>query len=200
VCLVVIVGLALYARRMAVGRRVFEKHCHACHTLGGTHFSGPIIEYEAPNLDEVRLDRGYVRSRVETGGPAMASFSGELSPAEFASIIEYVTEAAGRNVVDDGDQPDDVLAAGKEVFAQHCAGCHAIEGRAAAGSPPYPGIDFTLVKPSEREVLKRLRTGILPEDGMMPSFKGRLSNAQMRAVAVYVAAVAKEGPPAPVPR
>jgi mono/diheme cytochrome c family protein len=190
---------ALHAKRMTVGRRVFATNCHTCHTLDGARFTGPIIEYEAPNLDEVRLDRDYVKSRVDTGGPAMAGFGG-LPPAQLASVVEYVTEAAGRNVQDDGDQPDDVLTAGKGVFAEHCAGCHAIEGRAATGNPPYPGIDFTLVKPSERYVLKKLRTGIMPEDGMMPSFKGTLSEAQMRAVATYVEAVAKEGSPAPAPR
>jgi mono/diheme cytochrome c family protein len=191
---------ALHARRMAVGRRVFEEHCHSCHTLGGVKYTGPIIEFEAPNLDEVRLKREYVRERVEFGGPAMASFTGEMSRAEFASVVEYVTEASGGDVVDDGDQPADVLAAGREVFGQHCAVCHAIEGRAPTGRPAYPATDFTIVKPGERFILKRLHTGVLPEPGgMMPSFRGNLSDEQMRAVATYVTAVAKEGPEAPKP-
>src|SRR5262245_48796851 len=91
---------ALHARRMVVGRRGFAKHCETCHTLGGKHYVDPIIEFEAPNLDEVRLPRDYVVERIEYGGPAMASFTGEMTRAEFAALAEFVTEAAGRDVHD----------------------------------------------------------------------------------------------------
>jgi mono/diheme cytochrome c family protein len=191
---------ALHARRMEIGRRVFAKNCHACHTIGGEHFTRPIVEFEAPNLDEVRLTLRYVTERAASGGPAMPGFQGTVTPAQFTAVAEYVTETAGGNVHDDGDQPADVLAAGKEVFAQHCAACHAIEGRTFTGEPVYPAVDFTIVKPSERYVIKRLRTGILPNEGMMPSFRGKLTDEEMRAVATYVTAVAKEGPEAPVAR
>ncbi|MFL5817064.1 MAG: c-type cytochrome [Conexibacter sp.] len=187
-----------HARRMEIGRRVFTQRCGTCHTLGGRRFTQPIIEWEAPNLDEVKLKRHYVRYRVEFGGPAMASFTAELSRAEYRALIDYVTETAGGNVRDDGDQPAALLAQGKQVFAQQCAGCHAIAGRAATGRPTYPGMDFNLIKPSERWVIKRIKTGVLPDEPepVMPSFRGRLSDAQMRAVAAYVSAVAKEGPEA----
>lgn len=187
------------ARRMAVGRRVFGEKCASCHTLAGRRYTEPITEWEAPDLDEVRLERSYVASRVEVGGPAMASFSGELSRAEFDAVVDYVTETAGGNVVDDGDQPQELLAEGERLYAESCAACHAIAGRDRTGRPVYPGMDFNLVKPSERFVIRRMKTGVLPEDPepLMPSFKGRLSSAQMRAVAAYVTAVAKEGPEAP---
>jgi mono/diheme cytochrome c family protein len=188
-----------HARRMEIGRRVFAQRCGTCHTLAGRRFTEPIIEWEAPNLDEVEMKRHYVRFRVESGGPAMASFSTELSSAEFEAVIDYVTETAGRNVRDDGDQPEGLLAEGEQVFAQHCAACHAIEGRGMAGRPVYPGMDFTLLKPSERYVVERMKSGVLPDsdEPLMPSFSGRLSDAEMRAVAAYVTAVAKEGPEAP---
>lgn len=188
-----------HARRMEVGRRVFAQNCASCHTLAGRRFTEPIIEWVAPNLDEVKLKRHYVQARVESGGPAMAGFKSELSGAEFEAIVDYVTETAGRNVVDDGDQPEALLARGREVFEQNCAACHAIAGRDRTGRPDYPGMDFNLVKPSERFVVERMKQGVLPEEDppLMPSFRGRLSDAQMRAVAAYVAAVAKEGPEAP---
>jgi mono/diheme cytochrome c family protein len=188
---------AAQARSVALGRRAFEEHCHTCHTIGGERHTRPIIEFLAPNLDEVRLKRRYVQSRVDVGGPAMASFSGTLSRAEYEGVIDYVMETAGRNVVDDGQQPADELAAGRQVFAQQCAACHAIEGRAATGRPIYPGTDFTLVKPSPRWVLRRMHEGVLPEHDMMPSFRGKLTDAEMRAVATYVSAVGMEGPEAP---
>lgn len=186
-----------HARRMELGRRVFAEHCQSCHTLAGRRFTEPINEWEAPNFDEVAPKRSYVRARVDAGGPAMAGFQGELADAEYRAIIEYVTEAAGRNVVDDGDHPADMLADGRAIFAQHCAACHAIEGRKMTGEPVYVGMDFNLVKPSERYVIRKMKTGVLPEDPLMPSFRGTLTDAQMRAVAAYVTAVAKEGPEAP---
>lgn len=186
-----------HARRMELGRRVFEARCLSCHTLAGRRFTEPIIEWEAPNLDEVKLEREYVRYRVDFGGPAMASFVSELSRAEYDAIVDYVTETAGSNVVDDGDQPAEQLAEGRALFAQQCAACHAIAGRAMTGRPSYPGMDFSLVKPSERFVIQKMKTGVVPEEPLMPSFRGKLTDRQMRAVAAYVTAVAKEGPAAP---
>ena len=188
-----------HARRMEIGRRVFVQRCGTCHTLAGRRYTEPIIEWEAPNLDEVKLKRDYVRYRAEFGGPAMASFKTELSTAEFRALVDYVTETAGRNVRDDGDQPAALLAQGEKIFSQQCAACHAIAGRARTGRPTYPGMDFNLIKPSEQYVIERMKQGVLPdeEEFLMPSFRGKLSDAQMRAVAAYVTAVAKEGPEAP---
>jgi mono/diheme cytochrome c family protein len=190
-----------HVRRMEIGRRIFAKDCAGCHTLAGRRYTDPVIEWEAPNLDQVKLKRRYVEFRVETGGPAMASFMSALSTAEFHGIVEYVVETAGSRVVDDGDQPQELLDEGRQIFDQNCAACHGIAGNAMAGRPTYPGIDFNLVKPSERYVIARMKSGVLPGDpeALMPSFRGRLSAAEMRAVAAYVTAVAKEGPEPPPP-
>ncbi|HEX7292006.1 MAG TPA: c-type cytochrome [Conexibacter sp.] len=193
---------ARHARQMALGRRVFGEHCDTCHTIEGRRYTQRPFEWEAPNLDEVSLKRHYVEARVSGGGPAMASFASEMSPADFRALVDYVTETAGGNVVDDGGQPERPVAEGRQLFAQNCAACHAIEGRSATGRPTYPGIDFTLVKPSERYVIYMMKRGVLPGDPggeLMPRFTSRLTGAQMRAVAAYVNAVAKEGPEAPPP-
>jgi mono/diheme cytochrome c family protein len=80
------------------------------------------------------------------------------------------------------------------LFDRHCAACHGIAGRDMTGRPTYPGMDFNVVKPSEAFVIQRMKEGVLPEDpeGLMPSFKGTLTDAQMRAVAAYVTATAGE--------
>lgn len=188
-----------HARRMELGRRVFAEHCDGCHTLAGRHYTDPITEWEAPDLDEVQMKRPYVRFRMDYGGPAMASFADALSRAEYRAIIDYVTETAGRNVVDSGDHPQELLDEGERLYEQNCAACHAIAGRDRTGRPVYHGMDFNLVKPSERFVIEKIKKGVLPDDPepLMPSFRGKLSAAQMRAVAAYVTAVAKEGPEAP---
>jgi cytochrome c oxidase cbb3-type subunit 3 len=192
-----------HARRIELGRQLFAKNCTICHTLNGRHYTERPFEWEAPNLDQVRLKRRYVEFRVETGGPAMGAYFGpRSSEGKFHAIVEYLMEATGSRVVDDGNQPQDLLDQGRQVFDQNCAACHGIAGKAATGRPTYPGIDFNLVKPSERYVIARMMAGVLPEENppLMPSFKGRLSAAEMRAVATYVTAVAKEGPEAPEPK
>ena len=188
---------ARHARLMAAGREVFAEYCESCHTMEGKHYTKPVIEWEAPNLDEVRLKRKYVEYRIEYGGPAMASFSREIPEEGIRAIIAYVTETAGRNVVDDGDQPAEEIDAGREVFAANCARCHGIEGRELTGEPVYRGVDFNLVKPSVRLVREKARRGIAEEVGIMPSFGRSLSDAELDAVATYVNAVAAEGPEAP---
>lgn len=192
---------AQHARELPMGRRVFAKHCQSCHTLNGKKFTGPVIEFVAPNLDEVKPKRKYVQYRVTSGGPAMASFQSEIPERGFRAVVTYITEVAGRNVPAESSASDVVLRQGEEVFASHCAVCHGIAGRAASGRPVYPGTDFNLVKPSVRFVLQRLHEGVLDEleaEGkMMPSFRGRLSEADLKAVAEYVSATAAEGPEAP---
>ncbi len=192
-----------HARRMEIGRRVFARHCQSCHTLAGTRYTVRPFEWEAPNLDEVRLKRKYVEGRIAGGGPAMASFSGEMSEAELRALADYVTETAGGHVVDSGDQPAELVTQGRELFAQNCAACHAIEGRNMTGEPEFPGMDFNLIKPSEWYVMYMMKRGVLPDDPhqpLMPRFTRRLTEAEMRAVAIYVNAVAKEGPEAPAPK
>ena len=140
------------------------------------------------------MKRHYVEWRVKYGGPAMASFTTEMPPDRLRALVTYVTETAGEEVAD-GDPPAAQLAAGKEVFAQSCAACHGIEGRAMRGRPVYYGMDFNLMKPSARYVRRIATEGV--ETGGMPKFGGRLSPQQIEDVAAYVNAVAGEGPEAP---
>lgn len=190
------VAAARHARELVVGRKVFATHCAACHAMEGKPRTGPLIEWEAPLLDMVKPKRHYVEWRVDSGGFAMASFSSEIPEARRRALITYVTEVSGSEV-EDGDPPPDVLDAGREVFAEHCARCHGIEGRAMTGEPLYTGMDFNLVKPSVRLVQRNARRGVAPDIDLMPAFGNVLTDEQIDAVAAYVNAVAAEGREAP---
>jgi len=73
-------------------------------------------------------------------------------------------------------QPD-----GKAVFASAgCGGCHTLKD---AGSSGNVGPDLDQLKPSKETVAKQVENG----GGGMPPFKGQLSEAQIAAVAAYVA-------------
>jgi mono/diheme cytochrome c family protein len=78
-----------------------------------------------------------------------------------------------------GSKPD-----GKQVFASAgCGGCHTLKD---AGSTGNVGPNLDQLKPSQQTVAHQVEVG----GGAMPAFKGQLSNAQIQAVAAYVASVA----------
>jgi outer membrane protein assembly factor BamB len=71
-------------------------------------------------------------------------------------------------------------ANGAAVFTQNCASCHTL---AAAHAKGTVGPNLDQLKPSEAAVLRQVTNG----GGGMPAFGGRLSSAQIAAVAKYVA-------------
>jgi mono/diheme cytochrome c family protein len=69
---------------------------------------------------------------------------------------------------------------GKQVFeTAGCAGCHTL---AAAGASGSIGPDLDKIKPSVATVEKQVTHG----GGVMPSFAGKLSHAEIAAVAKFV--------------
>lgn len=82
------------------------------------------------------------------------------------------------------------LILGKQLFTQKavpaCAVCHTL---ADAGSEGAIGPVLDELKPDEARVAKAIRDGI----GQMPSYKGRLSDDQILALAKYVAQAAAGG-------
>lgn len=75
--------------------------------------------------------------------------------------------------------------AGKEVFLSSaaCGGCHTLADAGASGSV---GPSLDAAKPSYDKVVERVTNG----RGVMPSFKGTLSEQQIQDVAAYVSSVA----------
>ncbi|MCE1194162.1 MAG: cytochrome c [Acidovorax sp.] len=75
------------------------------------------------------------------------------------------------------------LARGKELFTTlqpACATCHTLQ---AAGAEGQVGPVLDELKPDAARVLRALKAGI----GVMPSYAERLSEADMQAVARFVA-------------
>jgi mono/diheme cytochrome c family protein len=73
---------------------------------------------------------------------------------------------------------------GSAVFASAgCGGCHTLK---AAGSSGTTGPNLDQLKPSAAAVAAIVRSGA----GVMPSFSGRLSGAEIQAVAKYVSSSA----------
>jgi outer membrane protein assembly factor BamB/cytochrome c553 len=75
---------------------------------------------------------------------------------------------------------------GKQVFTSNCGSCHTLN---AAGTSGNVGPNLDQLKPDQATVEQQVRNG----GGGMPAFAGVLSDAQITAVAMYVAENAGQG-------
>ena len=68
---------------------------------------------------------------------------------------------------------------GKTIFQSECASCHTL---AAAGATGTVGPNLDQLKPAQAIVIHQVTNG----GAVMPPFKGKLTPAQIAAVADYV--------------
>jgi mono/diheme cytochrome c family protein len=177
------------------GKEIFtsaEGQCGACHVLADAGTRGTV----GPNLDDAfagSREDGFEKSTIAavvldqiyypTEGSGMPA---ELVTGEDAqAVADYVAEVAG--------DPEAIKAAaakkptgkggkadGKAIFASAgCATCHTL---AAAGATGTVGPNLDDTKPSVDKAIERVTQG----KGAMPSFKGQLTEAEIRAVAEFV--------------
>jgi mono/diheme cytochrome c family protein len=74
-------------------------------------------------------------------------------------------------------------APGKQLFTQNCATCHTLKDAGATGQV---GPNLDQLQPGPELVTKQVNSG----GGAMPSFKGKLTAAQIKQIADYVSSVA----------
>jgi mono/diheme cytochrome c family protein len=80
--------------------------------------------------------------------------------------------------------PQANVASGKQVFSSAgCSGCHTLKAAGATGSV---GPNLDQLRPTFDQVKTRVEQGA----GVMPSFKGKLTDAQIRDVAAFVSQTA----------
>jgi mono/diheme cytochrome c family protein len=177
------------------GKEVFtsaEGRCGACHQLADAGTPGTV----GPNLDEAFAgprEEGFEKSTIAavvldqiyypTEGSGMPAKLVEGEDAE--AVAAYVAEVAGdpeamkaaaaKKPTGKGGKAD-----GKAIFASAgCATCHTLAEAGATGTVG-PNLDET--KPSVDTAIERVTQG----KGAMPSFKGQLTDAEIRAVAEFV--------------
>jgi cbb3-type cytochrome c oxidase subunit III len=180
------------------GKALFTASCARCHTLGAAGANGKI----GPNLDEAfaamrgpghdtHFEESTIRQVVadQIKYPAQRD-EGPNMPADLVKgsavddVAAYVASVAGT--------PSSLAAArsggttstnGKTIFTSECASCHTL---AAAGTNGTVGPNLDRRKPPFARVKRQVENGGV----VMPAFKGRLTDAQIAAVAKYVAAQA----------
>jgi cbb3-type cytochrome c oxidase subunit III len=176
------------------GEALFRDGCAQCHTLeavGAQGRIGPNLDAHFAELREQGFDESSMRDLVRaqiahpveeppTGSPGMPAgiYEGEQADA----VASYVAAVAGNpDAGGGGGEPLTDATDGETIFLQGgCGSCHTL---AAAGASGTIGPNLDESRPDVALVVDRVTNG---KDGM-PSFRGRLTEEQIQAVAEYVA-------------
>jgi cbb3-type cytochrome c oxidase subunit III len=177
---------------VANGQKLFTGAgtCSACHTLAAAGSSGTI----GPNLDNAfRADRqqGFGQTAIENvvldqirlgsgevigGTPMPANL---VHGQDAVDVAAYVASVAGTGPATSGT-PAQVGNNGEAIFKTNCASCHTLKAAAATGTV---GPNLDQLKPKQAIVVHQVTNG----GAVMPAFKGKLTPAQIQAVAAFVA-------------
>lgn len=183
------------------GQQLFSQKCGFCHTLAAAGTGGTI----GPNLDNAfagSRKQGYPDSSIENvvldqirlgSGPIATYTNGKkftlqttmpanlLKGQDAIDVAAYVASVAG--VGGFAAAPGSVGTNGEAIFKANCSSCHTL---AAAGSTGTVGPNLDQLKPAMAVVVHQVTNG----GSIMPAFKGKLSAAQIQAVAKYVSSSA----------
>lgn len=176
-------------RRFAAagGRSAFLVNCVPCHGSGAAGSPGYANLNDddwlwGGSLDAIRQTIAFgVRSaHPDTRTSVMPAFGAEglLKPPQILAVGEYVLSLSGRA------SDAKLAAAGGPIFAENCALCHgpAGEGSRKFGAPPLNDAIW-LYGGDRTSVLAQIT---LPRVGVMPAWSGRLDEAVIKQLAIFV--------------
>ena len=174
--------------------------CASCHTLADAKSQGTI----GPNLDDAfssDKSQHFSEQTIRDIVRGQIAYPEEPMPANLyrgqdaRDIALYVAKCAGNancGVTAETPAPTTTTGGGttttaakpdgKALFASAgCSGCHTLK---AAGASGNVGPNLDQLKPSKSAVQHQVEVG----GGVMPAFKGKLSDAEIAAVSEFVAA------------
>jgi mono/diheme cytochrome c family protein len=180
-----------------------DPSCGSCHTLADAKTTGTV----GPNLDDAfssDKEQGFALSTITNVVRGQIAYPEPPMPANLYQgqnaddIALYVAQcsgnptcgvtASGRKPTTPSSSPHTAASGpavnGKSVFeTAGCSGCHTLKDAGATGTV---GPNLDQLKPSKAVVAMQVTNG----GAVRPSFKDKLSAAQIQAVAGYVASVA----------
>lgn len=170
----------------ARGAAVFRANCSQCHGSGAAGAKGypNLLDDDwlwGGTLEDVLLTvRHGVRNTTDAQArfSQMPAFKDILDADQIGSVAEYVISLGG------GEADAPLAAKGAPVFAENCASCH---GEKATGSREQGAPNLTdaiWLYGGDRETVVATVTDA--RFGIMPAWGHRLTEADVRAVAVYV--------------
>jgi cbb3-type cytochrome c oxidase subunit III len=173
----------------ANGKQLFLEKCASCHGLADAGSQSTV----GPNLDDAFAGprrEGFEETTIRAIVADQIKYAVEPMPQNLvtgndaADVAAYVASVAGVTGFSDEAEGGGPTAVGGEdgrtVFQNAgCGSCHTFQ---AAGSNGTIGPNLDEAKPSSELAIDRVTNG----KGAMPSFRGRLTEEQIRAVAEFV--------------
>jgi cbb3-type cytochrome c oxidase subunit III len=167
----------------ANGQKLFQAKCAGCHTLAAAGASGTV----GPNLDDAfRADKQqhFKDSTIQNVVLLQIRQPSGLMPKSLVKgqdaqdVAAFVASVAGTGNAN-ATPPSQLGTDGKKIFQSECSSCHTLK---AAGASGTVGPNLDQLKPAEARVERQVTNG----GAVMPAFKGKLSAAQITAVAQFV--------------
>lgn len=170
------------------GAAVFRTFCAQCHGAGAAGNVGfpNLLDDDwlwGGSIDDIVLT---VTHGIRNTSDADARYSqmpafgtdGLLEPAQIGDVVEYVLKISGQ------EHDAAKATAGATVFADNCVACHGEQGLGdrTQGAPNLT--DAVWLYAGDRATITETVTKA--RFGVMPNWNARLSEDQIRAVAVYV--------------
>ena len=178
------------------GKALFQQKCAGCHALAAVGSTATI----GPNLDDAfaqARSEGFKESAIANIVHDQIRFAGQYPTAQ--NNPDFLQANMPANLVK-GKDAEDVAAFvaanagvsgfavsqtvsstnGKDIFKSQCASCHTLKD---AGTTGTVGPNLDQLKPPFAVAQNQVIQG----GGVMPAFKGKLTDAQIKAVARYVA-------------
>ncbi|MGA0598719.1 cytochrome-c oxidase, cbb3-type subunit III [Enterovirga sp. CN4-39] len=173
---------------LATGKAAFGDNCAGCHGTSATGRTGyPNLQDDEwlwggtlPEIEKT-IRFGARTTHPESHAGEMMAFGrdGILKREEIRSVANYVLSLSGKEFDAELD-----LGKGAATYAQNCAACH---GDNAKGNREVGAPDLTdpiwLYGSSPEQVIATITNG---RKGVMPAWEGRLDEATIRSLAVYV--------------
>lgn len=172
------------------GRAVFNDNCAPCHGVGGSGRPGgfPVLADDdwiwGGTRDAIQQTvlHGIRNGGADARDSAMPRFGadGLLTPAQISDVADYVL-ALGTPA---GTALSDAAKRGAVVFGEQCVACHGAKGEGLKdlGGPRLSDAIW-LYGGDKASLVKQISA---PRQGVMPAWSGRLTEAQIKMVTLYV--------------
>lgn len=167
--------------------KLYADNCAACHTVGLTGQAGfpNLVDSHwlwsgAPEEIEYTIRYGINSAHDETRSAQMLAFGadGMIEKPQVEAVAEFVLSLAGL------DHDVAAAASGSVVFEENCAACHGEDGRGGyENGAPDLGDDQWIYGNSREDIYRSIYDGRM---GVMPAWEGRLSDAQIRMLTLYL--------------
>lgn len=174
----------LFNFAMAGGRSAFQTNCMQCHGAGGggsTSFPNLVDDdwIWGGSIDQIyaTIEHGIRNSDDKSRQSMMPRFGADelLTGAQVAAVTDYVLSLSGKAKA----TPE-----GAKIFEEQCVACHKAGGKGdqELGAPNLS--DGIWLYGGSRDSI--YRSIFYARNGSMPAWSGRLDEATMKMLAVYV--------------